>query len=378
MSTFKTYQYNAQKKVFIELSNETKHEGDVFVLESRYKPLKQLGFGAYGTVISAFDEETKKDVAIKKIPGDVLQQGEEAIRIYREVKILQYLNHPHILKLERICQSPTEQLKDWYFSTELLDTDLGAVIRRCPLDEVQISHITYQLLRALQQMESAKIAHRDLKPENIFVSLSSCQVKIGDWGLARALDAPEEEQAHYTEVVVTLNYRAPEVCVTNGNYSTALDMWSIGCILAQMCTKRVLFAGENLREVLESIGGTLGVTKEDLQMATVRGTRPILEKYLGRRSTLKKRLWSVNSEKAIDLISKMLVFNPSDRISVSDALAHPFITQFNEENDEAQVPNPSDAFDSSFEQVPLNNITELLKLELETQETPVDKRRGTV
>lgn len=226
--------------------NNTKHSftaaGTTFVVPKRYEYIKVIGQGAYGVVCSAFDRLKNRKVAIKKVPNafaDLI----DAKRIVREIQILKFYKHENIISLVDVIKPDARTgFEDIYFVNDLMETDLHRVIySHQELIDDHIQCFLYQILRGMLYIHSSSIIHRDLKPSNLLLN-KNCNLKICDFGLARGLE-PGETEGQLTEYVVTRWYRAPEVILNASNYTKALDVWSIGCIMAELLGRTPLFPG---------------------------------------------------------------------------------------------------------------------------------------
>mgnify|MGYP001810629239 CR=1 FL=1 len=230
--------------------NHYKICGTTFLLEPNYTPLKAIGTGAYGVVCSAKMKQTdgtERDVAIKKI-ANAYNNIEDAKRLLREIKLLKHFHHDNIMNLLEITRPRSyEQFEDIYIVSELMDTDLGQIIRSDqPLTDEHIQYFTYQILRAVKYIHSSNVIHRDLKPSNILVN-SNCDLKVCDFGLSRPLGSgafTPESKHNMTLYVTTRWYRAPEVLLCD-SYSKPIDLWSVGCILAELLGRKPVFPGKN-------------------------------------------------------------------------------------------------------------------------------------
>ena len=224
-----------------------------FELDSRYKLLENIGNGAYGVVCSAIDTKNGSKVAIKKIPRafDVVTTAK---RTYRELKILKHFKHDNIISIKNILKPPDdlEQFNDVYVVLDLMETDLHRIIHsQQQLTDEHVRYFLYQILRGLKYIHSAKVLHRDLKPSNLLVN-EDCELKIGDFGMARGLSSsPSEQKRVMTEYVATRWYRAPELMLSLNEYSEGIDMWSVGCIFAEMLGRKHLFPGTNYLNQLQ-------------------------------------------------------------------------------------------------------------------------------
>ncbi len=237
-------------------------KGTTFEVDERYEVKKGVGQGAYGLICAAKDTKTGDQVAIKKITN-AFEDAVDCKRILREIRLLQHFSHENVLNLRDIMMPPPGKAEDWkdiYLVTELLDTDLHYIIHsKQALSDDHIQYFVYQILRGLKAVHSAKVLHRDLKPGNLLVN-KNCDLKICDFGLARGVDSGSQA---LTEYVVTRWYRAPELLVQNENYGPAVDVWSVGCILADLLGLKPLFPGLDALQQLQVMVATLGAQTED-------------------------------------------------------------------------------------------------------------------
>lgn len=293
---------------------------------NRYKILEIIGKGSYGVVCSAIDTHNGEKVAIKKIT-DIFEHASDAIRILREIKLLRLLRHPDIVEIKRIMLPPSRRaFKDIYVVFELMESDLHQVIKAN--DDLTHEHhrfFLYQMLRALKYMHTANVYHRDLKPKNILAN-ANCKLKICDFGLARVAFNDAPAAVMWTDYVATRWYRAPELCGSfSSKYTPAIDIWSIGCIFAEVLTGKPLFPGKSVVHQLELITDLLGTPSPD----TISGVRnDKARKYL---MDMRKKQPVPFSQKfvnvdplALRLLQRMLSFDPKDRPSSEEALADPY------------------------------------------------------
>ena len=207
----------------------------------------------------------------------------------------------------------------------------------------------YQILRGLKFVHSAKILHRDLKPRNLLIN-SNCDLKICDFGLARPCISNLEVSApHMTDYVATRWYRAPEVLLSYKNYTAAMDMWSVGCIFAELLLRKPLFPGDNTKNQLDLILNLLGTPDEEYiqSISSVKAKEKIL-KFAQRQGKDFAEVFPEANPEALDLLRKLLVFCPEKRIGVEEALEHPYLNSFHFQEDEPTA-NPVSMFDFEFE-----------------------------
>ncbi|XP_042060671.1 mitogen-activated protein kinase 19-like isoform X1 [Salvia splendens] len=294
---------------------------------NRYKILEIIGKGSYGVVCAAIDTQTKEKVAIKKIK-DIFEHTSDALRILREIKLLRLLRHPDIVEIKRIMIPPSRRdFKDIYVVFELMESDLHQVIKAND-DLTQEHHrfFLYQMLRALKYMHTANVYHRDLKPKNILAN-ANCKLKICDFGLARVAFSDAPTAVFWTDYVATRWYRAPELCGSfSAKYTPAIDIWSIGCIFAEVLAGKPLFPGKSVVHQLDLITDLLGTPSVD----TISGVRnEKARKYLmdmrkKRSVPFTEKFPNAADPSALKLLQRLLAFDPKDRPSAEEALADPY------------------------------------------------------
>ena len=226
-----------------------------FTVDKKYNMIRTIGSGAYGVVISAKDHSQGSNVAIKMVPR-AFHDEIDAKRILREIKLLKHFRHENIISITDMMPPlarSVEDFNDVYIVTELMETDLHRIIyskQSLSIDHVQ--YFLYQVLRALKYMHSANVLHRDLKPSNLLVN-SNCDLKVCDFGLARGISAAHDDEHEagnggsmlLTEYVVTRWYRAPEIMLACHEYSKPSDVWSVGCIFAELLGRKPFFPGDD-------------------------------------------------------------------------------------------------------------------------------------
>ncbi|XP_021907914.1 mitogen-activated protein kinase 7 [Carica papaya] len=323
----------------------------LFEIDTKYVPIKPIGRGAYGVVCSSINRETNEKVAIKKI-NNVFENRIDALRTLRELKLLRNIRHENVIALKDVMM-PTDRagFRDVYLVYELMDTDLHQIIKSSqPLSNDHCKYFIFQLLRGLKYLHSANILHRDLKPGNLLVN-ANCDLKICDFGLARTSRGNEQ---FMTEYVVTRWYRAPELLLCCDNYGTSIDVWSVGCIFAEILGRKPIFPGTECLNQLKLIVNVLGSQQEaDLQFIDNQKARKFIKSLPYSRGTHFSHLYPHADPLALDLLRRMLVFDPSKRITVTEALTHPYMSGLYDPrcNPPAQVPIDLDIDENMGEQM---------------------------
>ncbi|KAF8395023.1 hypothetical protein HHK36_018962 [Tetracentron sinense] len=319
--------------------------GNLFEITPKYRPpIVPIGRGAYGIVCSMLNSETNEMVAIKKI-ANAFDNYMDAKRTLREIKLLRHFDHENVIGLRDVIPPPLRRaFSDVYIATELMDTDLHQIIRsNQDLSEEHLKYFLYQLLRGLKYIHSANVIHRDLKPSNLLLN-ANCILKICDFGLAR----PTSENEFLTEYVVTRWYRAPELLLNSSDYTAAIDVWSVGCIFMELMNKRPLFAGRDHVHQMRLLTELLGTPSEsDIGFVRNEDARRYIRQLPTHPRQPFTKIFPHVHPVAIDLIEKMLTFDPTKRITVEEALAHPY---FESLHDIADEPVCTEPFSFDFEQ----------------------------
>lgn len=316
----------------------TSEEIDKHVLR-KYEICQKLGKGAYGIVWKAIDKKTREVVALKKI-FDAFINATDAQRTFREIMFLQEVNnHENIIRLLNVLKAEND--KDIYLVFEFMETDLHAVIRANILEEVHKQYTMYQLFKSLKYMHSADLLHRDVKPSNLLLN-SECQVKIADFGLARSVAQLGTEPTGkanpliLTDYVATRWYRAPEILLGSTKYTFGVDIWSSGCILGELILGHACFKGTSTMDQLNKIMQVTGrPSQEDIEAMQSPFAATMLESVPPTLNPLPlQRVFRDASPEALDLLRRMLQFNPNKRITAEEALRHPYLAQFHNPADE--------------------------------------------
>jgi mitogen-activated protein kinase 1/3 len=324
-----------------------------FNISTSFQVQQLLGEGAYGIVCLALHKPTGTQVAIKKIQP--FERSLFCVRTLREIKLLKHFKHENIISIFDI-QKPKnyDEFKEVYIIQELMQTDLHRAISSQNLTDDHAQYFVYQILRGLKALHSANVIHRDLKPSNLLLN-ANCDLKICDFGLARIDDqklgqstsSPETKVSMMTEYVATRWYRAPEIMLTASKYTTAIDIWSVGCILAELLLGQPLFPGKDYRHqlilIFQVLGSPIG---EDYQIIKSRRAREYIRSLPFYRNVPFKKIFPYANPLALDLLNKMLTFDPRQRITAVEALEHPYLASYHDANDEPVAePIPEDFFE---------------------------------
>ncbi|KAI5171036.1 hypothetical protein NEFER03_0438 [Nematocida sp. LUAm3] len=283
-----------------------------------FQKIEKIGEGTYGVVYKAREKGTGKVVALKKVRLTDDREGMPATTI-REISLLKNLRHPYIICLHQVIYTE----KKLYMVFEYAEVDLKNYLtelrrEKKHLTKKEVRKYAYQLISALTYCHSVGILHRDLKPQNIL--LSHGNIKLADFGLGRSVGIPLHT---LTSEVVTLWYRAPELLLGAKYYSTAVDVWSIGCIVAELVMLRPLFPGDSEIDQLYKIFQVLGTPNESIWEGVT-----ALKNY-----QMEFPVWKNSSnsltEKLIDkecqsLVDDLLIYNPLERPSAKSILSHPY------------------------------------------------------
>lgn len=302
---------------------------------NRYKVLSIIGEGAYGVVCSAVDTTTGHKVAVKRILK-TFDTHPMATRILRELKFLRLLSrHENIIEVKDVLlPGDLNRFNDTFVVQKLMPADLSRALRSAVVCRPEhIKYFMFQLLRGINFMHTANVLHRDLKPNNILIN-SRCELRICDFGLARATFENGPDTMFWTDYVATRWYRAPELLMDYLNkYSTAIDMWSVGCIFAEMLGNgSVLFPGKNSRHQFEMIIDVIGPPPmETIEKMESPQARRVLAPYTNGYHQARKPLhmqFRHADPLGVRLLSRMLTFDPDTRISALDALNSPYFSEY--------------------------------------------------
>lgn len=369
-----------------------KGPADRWKTPARYDVRQLIGSGSYGSVCEAYDHESKKLVAIKRI-GHMFEDLIDCKRILREIAILKKLEHDNVVKLyDILAPSSMQTFEELYMVMEICDSDLKKLCRTdVTLTQLHISTLLYNLLVGLRYLHSAGIYHRDLKPANCLVN-QDCSVKICDFGLSRAIGVEDQQhlealpntprgtgeaasgavvphtqrlKRHLTGHVVTRWYRAPELILLQESYTEAIDLWSVGCIYAELLgmlegtkteDRGPLFPGSSCfplspdhkhktdyryhtrgkHDQLNMIFNLLGTpTEGDIELLERDDAKRYIRCFAPREGDGLRAKFPLVDLDSIDIMDKMLRFNPASRISVQTALEHNLFADIREPTKES-------------------------------------------
>lgn len=284
-----------------------------------YIKIEKIGEGTYGIVYKGKDKRDGKTVALKKIRLESEDEGVPSTAI-REISLLRELKHKHIVRLEDVLMEGCEKI---YLVFEFVAMDLKKYLDSIPkderLDKDTVKSYLRQILDAIMFCHMRRVLHRDLKPQNLLVD-NKGTIKVADFGLARAFGIPVRV---YTHEVVTLWYRAPEVLLGAHRYSTPVDIWSIACIFVEMITRKPLFHGDSEIDQLFRIFRTLGTPTANV-WPEVSELPDYKASFPSWKENILSSLVPDMDDNALDLLNKMLAYNPSQRLSAKEALRHPY------------------------------------------------------
>lgn len=294
-----------------------------------FKKLNRINEGTYGIVYRARDNKSGEMVALKKVKMEKEKDGFPMTAL-REINVLLSLQHPCIVNVKEVVVG--SNLDSIYMVMEYMEHDLKCFMetmkQRFSVSEVK--SLILQLLEGVSYLHDNWVLHRDLKTSNLLLN-NKGELKICDFGMARQYGSPLKT---YTHLVVTLWYRAPELLLGAKKYSTAVDMWSVGCIMAELLAKEPLFKGKSEIDQLDKIFKTLGTPNEKIwpDFGTLSGAKcnfvkqpynKLREKFPAASFSGKPTL----SEAGFDLLNRLLTYDPNKRISSEDALNHEWFSE---------------------------------------------------
>ncbi|KAF7798594.1 hypothetical protein EIP86_009816 [Pleurotus ostreatoroseus] len=290
-----------------------------------YVQLEKLGEGTYATVYKGRSRATNEIVALKEIHLDA-EEGTPSTAI-REISLMKELKHVNIVRLYDVIHTETKLVLIFEYCERDLKKYMDAHGDRGALDPVTVRSFMYQLLRGTAFCHENRVLHRDLKPQNLLINRKG-ELKLGDFGLARAFGVPVNT---FSNEVVTLWYRAPDVLLGSRTYSTSIDVWSCGCIFAEMISGVPLFRGRDNQDQLLHIMRIIGtpddrVIRRILSEAGEGAAQQQPKQYPRYPKIPFQQVLPKASPQAIDLLERLLQFDPAKRITAAEALQHPYFT----------------------------------------------------
>uniref|UniRef100_A0AAX7VT79 mitogen-activated protein kinase n=1 Tax=Astatotilapia calliptera TaxID=8154 RepID=A0AAX7VT79_ASTCA len=319
----------------------------------RYRDLKQVGTGAYGTVCSAGDSRTGAKVAIKKLYRP-FQSDIFAKRAYRELRLLKHMKHENVIGLLDVFTADLslDRFRDFYLVMPFMGTDLGKLMKMQKLSEEKIQYLVYQMLKGLKYIHSAGIIHRDLKPGNLAIN-QDCELKILDFGLARQADS------EMTGYVVTRWYRAPEVILNWMHYTQTVDIWSVGCIMAEMLQGKPLFKGSDHLDQLTEIMKLIGTPSQEF--ISKLDSEDVINKHIPNMDL--SYFMPIRCPLSVSVLERMLLLDPEKRVTAAEALTLPYFTEFRDPDEETEAQPYDHSLDNAeltLDQWKRHTFTEIL------------------
>ncbi|KAI1289563.1 Cyclin-dependent kinase 2 [Halotydeus destructor] len=285
-------------------------------IDHSFNKIEKIGEGSYGVVYKAKDRSNGNVVALKKIRLDTEAEGVPSTAI-REIALLKDLDHDNVVRLFDVVHCE----KNLFLVFEYLDQDLKKLLDSTTsgLPAATVKSYLWQLLQGISHCHAHRVLHRDLKPQNLLIDRKG-NIKLADFGLARCISLPIRT---YTHEVVTLWYRAPEILMGAKLYGPAVDLWSIGCIFVEMATTKALFPGDSEIDQLFRIFRTLGTPNETTWpgVSHFPDFKPTFPQWL--KQDLTKMVTNMDND-AMDLLIKLITYNPDQRYSAKKALNHKY------------------------------------------------------
>ncbi|KAL2332681.1 hypothetical protein Fmac_013894 [Flemingia macrophylla] len=289
-----------------------------------FERLNKIDEGTYGVVFRAKDKNTGEVLALKKVKMEKEKEGFPLTSL-REINILLSFHHPSIVDVKEVVVG--SNLDSIFMVMEYMEHDLKGLMEamKQPFSQSEVKCLMLQLLEGVKYLHDNWVLHRDLKTSNLLLN-NRGELKICDFGLARQYGSPLKP---YTHLVVTLWYRAPELLLGTKQYSTAIDMWSLGCIMAELLSKEPLFNGKTELDQIDKIFRILGTPNEAIWPG-FSGLPRVKVKFVKNQYNLLRKKFPatsfagspVLSDSGFDLLNKLLTYDPEKRITAEEALNH--------------------------------------------------------
>ena len=302
-----------------------------FFCNGRFEACGKIGEGTYGDVFYAIDTQRNVKVAVKRVKLVGNKDDGIPATSLREIAILKELKHKNIVSLEDVVTHVEDGVIRLFLVFRMMDIDLKTAITmyKGKIKADYIKHVMKQIIEGVNFLHSNKILHRDIKPENVLLCKEGYGVKICDFGLSRTIHQPLRP---YSEEVLTLWYRAPELCVSNRSYSIGIDTWAIGCVMVELVTGKPLFVASTpldlLFEIVKVVRFDGSIQNDDLGADVQKSMKSIHD-----RVQQERRLEEIleNFEQAgVDLVKKFLRLDPLKRFTCKQALVHDYFRELNE------------------------------------------------
>lgn len=293
-------------------------------VSEHFRIVQKLGEGTYGKVYKAISRTTNEVFALKRIPIQQSEYGVPAATI-REVSLLKECDHPNVIRLYEVLSKEHAR----YLVFEFMDMDLRTYLTRNGAfkDLTGLKNAAWQCIRGIHHCHSIRILHRDLKPHNVLVDVTGSRFKLADFGLARAFSV---QMRALTQEVVSLWYRAPEILMGERKYASPTDIWSLGCIVAEMATGQVLFPGDSQIDTLFRIFRMLGMPSEEVWpgVSTLREFTLEFPKWSRAGLVDVRAKAPALGPDGLDLVDQCLKYNVAERASARHLLQHRFFENF--------------------------------------------------